>query len=126
MELVNGAVPADQLERHVRSLRRHPWHPGRLFRESCLRGGAIPLAEAARRLGVEPADLDPVIEGRASLTPELALRIELAGWPRADIWTRQQAVYDLAQARLRIERGRRKPTEAATQASGATRPLTSL
>ena len=102
MELVDGSVPAKQLEQRVESLRRDPWHPGRLFRESCLQGGSIPLAEAARRLGVDPAELRPVIEGRAPLTPELALRIERAGWPRADIWTGQQAAYDLAQARLRL------------------------
>ena len=104
MELVNGSVPPEQLERRVESLRRDPWHPGRLFRESCLRGGSTPLAEAARRLGVAPAALAPVLAGRAPLTPELARRIELAGWPRADIWTGQQAAYDLARERLRRER----------------------
>ena len=103
MNLVNGAVPAEQLQQCVDELRRNPWHPGRLFRESCLYNASLTVAEAALRLGVDPAALEPVLAGRAPLTPELALRIERAGWPRAEIWTEQQAAYDLAQARLRLE-----------------------
>lgn len=103
MNLVNGAVPAEQLQQCVEELRRNPWHPGRLFRESCLYNASLTVAEAALRLGVDPAALEPVLAGRAPLTPELALRIERAGWPRAEIWTEQQAAYDLAQARLRLE-----------------------
>lgn len=54
------------------------------------------------RLGVDFADLAPLVKGRTLLTAGLALHIELAGWPRADIWTRQQAAYDLAQARRQL------------------------
>ena len=103
MNLVNGSVPAEQLQQCLEELRRNPRHPGRLFRESCLYNASLTLAEAALRLGVDPAALEPVLAGRAPLTPELALRIERAGWPRAEIWTEQQAAYDLAQARLRLE-----------------------
>lgn len=103
MHLVNGSVPAEQLEQCVEDLRRDPWHPGRLFRESCLYNASLTVVEAARRLDIEPAELEPILQGRAPLTPELALRIERAGWPRADIWTGQQAAYDLAQAGRRLE-----------------------
>ena len=103
MNLVNGSVPAEQLQQCLEELRRNPCHPGRLFRESCLYNASLTVAEAALRLGVDPAALEPVLAGRAPLTPELALRIERAGWPRAEIWTEQQAAYDLAQARLRLE-----------------------
>lgn len=87
----------------MEDLRRDPWQPGRLFRESCLYNASLTVGEAARRLDVDPAELEPVLEGRAPLTPDLALRIERAGWPRAGIWTGQQAAYDLAQARRKLE-----------------------
>ena len=103
MHLVNGSVPAEQLEQCVEDLRRDPWHPGRLFRESCLYNASLTVGEAARRLDIEPAELEPVLQGGAPLTPELAVRIERAGWTRANIWTGQQAAYDLAQARRRLE-----------------------
>ena len=51
-----------------------------------------------------------MLEGRAPVTPELALRIEAAGWSKAANWLRSQSAYDLAQARRRLERSGAIPT----------------
>ena len=58
-------------------------------------GGAVP----AERIGVSSADLSRVTEGKASVSPELALQLEAAGWSSAEFWMRLQSKYDLAQAR---------------------------
>jgi len=102
MELVNGSVPARQLEALVKSIRRDPPHPGCHIRETCERK-ELSVEEAARRIGLPVAELTEVIEGRAPVSPELALRMEAAGWASADLWIRLQSTYDLAQARLRLE-----------------------
>lgn len=102
MELVNGSVPAKQLEALVESIRRDPPHPGHHIRGICERK-RLSVQEAARRIGLSVADLTAVIEGRSPVSPELALKMEAAGWPSADLWIRLQSKYDLAQARLRLE-----------------------
>lgn len=101
MELVNGSVPAKQLEALVESIRRDPPHPGRHIRETCERK-ELSVQQAARQFGLPLAELTEVIEGRVPVSPELALRMEAAGWASADLWIRLQSKYDLAQARLRL------------------------
>lgn len=100
---VDGAVPAEVLEARVEWLRRNPLHPGRLIAGTCERK-SLSTAEAAALFGIECADLTEVLEERAPVTPELALRIEAAGWSNAAIWMRSQCAYDLAQARRRLGR----------------------
>ncbi|MDE0624985.1 MAG: HigA family addiction module antitoxin [Bryobacterales bacterium] len=98
---VNGAIPAELLERLVERIRRNPSHPGSRLADSCERKGLSPRA-AADRIGVDPAELDRVIAGSAPVTPDLAVRLEAAGWPSAESWMRRQSRYDLAQARRRM------------------------
>ena len=76
-----------------------PMHPGLVLRETCLNG--LPVAEAAARMGVTPEALERLISGTCSLSPDIALRLEAAGWSNAEFWMRVQAYYDLAQERLR-------------------------
>ena len=58
-------------------------------------------AEAARALGIRRATLSAVVNGRAALSPDLALRIEKAFGPKVDLMLRIQAAYDVAQIRKR-------------------------
>ena len=99
----NGSVPAWELEELVERVRRDPPHPGLMVRDICERKG-LSAPEAARMLAIAPAELVRVWGGQSPITPELALRMEAAGWPAADLWTRLQADYDLAHARRRRER----------------------
>ena len=96
--LVDGAVPAAQLKQRVEKIRRNPPHPGAHVAGICERL-SITLDQAARRLDTSPASLAHVIEGRAPVSPDLAARMEAAGWPSAEFWMRLQAQYDLAQSR---------------------------
>ena len=107
---IEGAVPGELLEEYVEWLGRNPWHPGRHIAMTCERK-SLSIPEAAAQIGVGCADLTAVIEERAPVTPDLALRMEAAGWSRAEGWIRSQVDYDLAQARRkRRERTGSVPT----------------
>ena len=81
----------------------NPPHPGETLREDVLPALELTVTEAAEQLGVTRAALSRVLNGRAAISPEMALRLE--GWlgvkngGRADLWIVQQASYDLWQAR---------------------------
>ncbi|MCA9428854.1 MAG: HigA family addiction module antidote protein, partial [Candidatus Omnitrophica bacterium] len=55
-------------------------------------------------LGVARHTLSRVINGHSGISPEMAIRLEKAGWSNADHWMRLQASYDLAQAREHQDR----------------------
>ena len=91
---IDGAVPVEVLSEWTTWLDRNPPHPGSHIATSCERK-SLSIPEAAAKIGVECIDLTAVIEGRAPVTIDLALRMEAAGWQQ---W---QTEYDLAQARRR-------------------------
>ena len=76
-----------------------PPHPGRSVRENCLEPLGLSVTEAARVLGVARHTLSRVLNGHAAISPEMALRLEKAGWSDAEFWLRRQTTYDLVQAR---------------------------
>ena len=108
---IDGAVPAEVLEARVEWLRRNPSHPGHHIAVSC-ELKSVSVAEAAAQFGIDPADLTAVIEERAPVTPDLALRLEEAGWSPADRWLGMQSAYDLAQERRKRERAGGVPAPA--------------
>ena len=81
----------------------NPPHPGLTLRDDVLPALGLSVTEAAEQLGVTRAALSRVINGRAGISPEMALRIE--AWlgvdrgGRAELWIGRQAGYDLWQAR---------------------------
>ena len=81
----------------------NPPHPGETLREDVLPALDLTVTEAAVQLGVTRAALSRVLNGRAAISPEMALRLEawlgLENGGRADLWISQQAAYDLWQAR---------------------------
>ena len=79
---------------------KNPVHPGLLVKE-CLDDLGLSVAEAAAALHVTRQQLHKVISGRSSVTPEMAVRFEMAFGSTADTWLRMQINYDLAQVRHR-------------------------
>lgn len=57
------------------------------------------VTEAAKVLGVARHTLSRVLNGHAAISPEMAIRLEKAGWSNAEFWLRRQVSYDLAQVR---------------------------
>jgi len=85
------------------SLMYNPPHPGETLREDVLPALGLTITEAAVQLGVTRAALSRVLNGRAGISPTMALRLEawlgVENGGRADTWVAQQAAYDLWQAR---------------------------
>lgn len=80
---------------------KYPPHPGRSIKENCLDALGLNVTEGASVLGVARHTLSRVLNGHAAISPEMAIRLEKAGWSNADFWLRLQTAYDLAQARTR-------------------------
>ena len=83
---------------------KNPTHPGRSIKENCLEPLGLSVAEAARVLGVARHTLSRVLNGHAAVSPEMAIRLEKAGWSSAEFWLRRQTSYNLAQARMSEDR----------------------
>ncbi len=82
----------------------NPPHPGRSIQETCLDPLNLSVTDAARGLGVARHTLSRVVNGHASISPQMAIRLEKAGWSNAEFWLRRQTTWDLAQARKNEDR----------------------
>lgn len=78
---------------------KNPPHPGRSIKDACLDPFSLSVTQAANVLGIARHTLSRVLNGHAGISPEMAIRLEKAGWSNADHWLRLQTAYDLAQAR---------------------------
>ena len=75
----------------------NPAHPGEVLREYLPEN--LGVTEAARRLGVTRQALSALLNGRAGVSAEMALRLEAALGTSAAMWLEMQAGYDLWQVR---------------------------
>ncbi len=80
-----------------------PAHPGDIVREECLLPLGLSVTAAAEGLGVSRKTLSSLLNGRAGVSPEMAIRLEKAGWSRAEAWLKLQLAYDLWHARKRAD-----------------------
>ena len=80
---------------------KSPPHPGEMLREDVLAPLGLSVTEAAGRLGMSRVALSRVLNGRAAISPDLAVRLERAGVSTARAWLSMQANYDLAEAMQR-------------------------
>lgn len=73
----------------------NPPHPGEMLKEDVLPALGLTVTEAAEQLGVSRVAFSRVINGRAAISAELAIR--LAQWlgGSAETWLRAQLQYDL-------------------------------
>ena len=81
----------------------NPPHPGQTLREDVLPALNLSVTEAAEQLGVARPTLSKVLNGKAAISPEMALRLEkwlgIENGGRADIWLAEQTAFDLWHAR---------------------------
>lgn len=76
----------------------NPPHPGEIIRELCLEPLGISVTEAAEGLGVSRKTLSSILNGRAGISPEMAIRLSIAFDTSPESWLNQQSQYDLWQA----------------------------
>jgi addiction module HigA family antidote len=73
----------------------NPPHPGEVLRHLCLEPLNLTVTDAARSLGVSRKALSSILNGRAGISPEMAVRLSMAFDTSAESWLNQQAQYDL-------------------------------
>ncbi len=78
----------------------NPPHPGEGLKELCLDPLGLTITEAAKALGVSRKTLSSIVNCRAPITPEMAVRLSIAFNTSAESWLGQQSSYDLWQAEL--------------------------
>jgi addiction module HigA family antidote len=83
---------------------KSPPHPGLSVRHDCLEPLGLTVSAAAARLGVSRKQLSDLVNGRAGISAEMAIRLDKAFGGGADTWYRLNAAYELAQVRRRAGR----------------------
>ena len=77
-------------------MRMHnPPHPGEVLRELCLEPLGLTVTSAAEALGVSRKTLSAILNERAGISPEMAIRLSKAFGTSAESWLNQQVQYDL-------------------------------
>ena len=80
---------------------KNPPHPGLSVRHDCLEPLGLTVTEAGTRLGVSRKQLSDIVNARAGISAEMAIRLDKAFGGGAETWYRLQAAYDMAQAMRR-------------------------
>ena len=75
----------------------NPPHPGEIIKELCLEPLGLTITQAAQGLGVTRKTLSLLLNGHASISPEMAVRLSKAFGRSPESWLALQSLYDLAQ-----------------------------
>jgi addiction module HigA family antidote len=76
----------------------NPPHPGEILWSLCLEPLGLTVTDAAKALGVSRKTLSAILNGRAGISPEMAVRLSIAFNTTAESWLNQQVQHDLWQA----------------------------
>ncbi len=77
-------------------MRMHnPPHPGEIIKSLCIEPLGLTITQAAKGLGVSRKTLSAILNGRAGISPEMAVRLSIAFGTSAESWLNQQTQYDL-------------------------------
>ena len=76
---------------------KNPPHPGRIVRQDCVEPLGLTITEAAKALGVTRQALNNLVNGKAGISPEMAVRLSKAFGGSPEMWLRLQVNFDLAQ-----------------------------
>jgi len=82
-------------------LMHNPPHPGAIIKKLCLEPLGLTVTDAARALDVSRKTLSSIINGKAGISPEMAVRLSIAFNTSSESWLSQQSQYDLWQAEQR-------------------------
>ena len=95
-------------------MRMHnPPHPGEIIREFCVEPSDLTVTEAAEALGVARKTLSTLLNGRAGISPEMALRLSKVFGRTPEGWLRLQLQFDLWKAEQSFDISQLKRIEAA-------------
>ncbi len=79
-------------------IKRKPTHPGQIIREDYLEPLGLTITELSKVLGVSRKTLSKIVNGRGSVSPEMALKLSRAFDTSPEFWLNLQTNYDLWEA----------------------------
>lgn len=85
-------------EEAKKEMMHNPPHPGEVLKEDVIAPLGLSVTEAAERLAMSRVAFSRVLNCKAGVSPDLAVRLEQAGVSTARAWMAMQANYDLWQA----------------------------
>src|SRR5205809_5286236 len=78
------------------AMRMHnPPHPGEVIKALCLEPLGVTVTQAAEALGISRKTLSAILNGRARISPEMAVRLSIAFCTSAESWLNEQTQYYL-------------------------------
>lgn len=80
---------------------KNPPHPGTVVRVSCLEPLGLNVTDGAKVLGVSRQALSNLVNGRARMSSDMAIRLAKAFGSTTETWIRMQTAYDVVQAQAR-------------------------
>jgi addiction module HigA family antidote len=93
-------ITTDEGEGDIMPMKK-PVHPGRIVKGSMTELG-LSVTDASRVLGVTRPTISKLVNGRASISPEMAIRLSKAFGSTPEFWLKLQLSYDLAQIEARV------------------------
>ena len=95
---------------------KNPPHPGHSIKDACLDALYLSVTDGAKVLGVARLTLSRVLNGQSGISPEMAIRLEKAGWSNADhrlrlrrptIWRRRASMRTVSRSNATSHNQRR-------------------
>jgi antitoxin HigA-1 len=96
-----------------------PAHPGEILKEMYLEPLNLTITETAKALGVARKNLSAIVNGKAGISTDMAVRLSEAFNTSTDLWVGLQKDYDLWHSEKVIDRGKIRQLYG-TSASGRT------
>jgi addiction module HigA family antidote len=100
-----------------------PPHPGEIIRDLCITPLGLTMTQAAQRLGVTRKTLSQLLNGRAGISPEMAVRLSKAFGRSPESWLALQNQYDLAQISQNVKKIKIKPFSKRIKRDGYKMPM---
>lgn len=90
-------------------LMHNPSHPGLIVKRSLIENTGLSVTEAAKALNIGRVTLSKLINCKAGISPEMAVRLSLALNTSSEMWLNMQMIYDLWQAEKKRKKLHIKP-----------------
>ena len=80
---------------------KNPPNPGRIVRQECIEPLGLTVTDAAKFLGLTRQTLNNLVNGKAGISPSMAIRLSRAFGGSAEVWLGLQSDYDFARTESR-------------------------